>query len=241
MLLIGHYNLLESPAAYYLSPANPDQVTELNTKCLRRIPNDLHRQEVFGLSGVKLGSLRTIRILLETHDYSVAKPITFTTPNGRVSSTTNLHVAVIHGHVEVIKYLVNVAAEKEGKNEAVISSLDSTNSTIFFVACAYNNLDVAKFLWEAGADAERSNFHFVTPLHSAAHEGFYDVAKFLLEDAKVDADPRNDLDQTPLYYACLRRQDEVGTVDSAYNIHGYNSQPVIVATKIMSQNLSEKP
>ena len=26
------------------------------------------------------------------------------------------------------------------------------------------------------------------------------------------------------------------TVDSAYNIHGYKSQPVIVATKIMSQN-----
>ena len=26
------------------------------------------------------------------------------------------------------------------------------------------------------------------------------------------------------------------TVDSAYNIHGYKGQPVIVATKIMSQN-----
>ena len=28
----------------------------------------------------------------------------------------------------------------------------------------------------------------------------------------------------------------VHTVDSAYNIHGYKGQPVIVATKIMSQN-----
>ena len=30
---------------------------------------------------------------------------------------------------------------------------------------------------------------------------------------------------------------DLHTVDSAYNIHGYKGQPVIAATKIMSQNL----
>jgi ankyrin repeat protein len=79
-------------------------------------------------------------------------------------------------------------------------------------AAQYGQLDVVKLLTRRGADVNRQDGEFATPLHLAAEGGYVEVARFLLEHgADVNAKDGGH-GPTPLQVALLARQSAVAAL-----------------------------
>eukprot|EP00523_Entomoneis_sp_CCMP467_P015990 CAMPEP_0168786490 /NCGR_PEP_ID=MMETSP0725-20121227/11298_1 /TAXON_ID=265536 /ORGANISM="Amphiprora sp., Strain CCMP467" /LENGTH=1419 /DNA_ID=CAMNT_0008836639 /DNA_START=1268 /DNA_END=5527 /DNA_ORIENTATION=+ len=158
--------------------------------------------------------------------------ITVETKNGE--GFMAIQVAALHGHVELLKYLLEAAgANVESRNEkgvttlhiaaangyvklvkylvesakANVESRDQGNRTALFFAGRHT--EVVKYLVHtAGADMSARNTEQRTALHMAAYRGDIEIVKCLCQ-AGADVEAKGEAGDTPLYLACQNGQLEV--------------------------------
>jgi ankyrin repeat protein len=74
------------------------------------------------------------------------------------------------------------------KDPTLITYKEWDNATLLHDAVGHNQLDVAKYLLDKGADVNAVTTDGLTPLHMAAQNGNIEMTKLLLErDAKINA------------------------------------------------------
>ncbi len=122
-----------------------------------------------------------------------------------------------------------------GMNDHIISAS-------LYLACAYNNLDVLKYLLKNGFDVNERYVDGQTPLHIACKCGFLEIFRELM---KMGADPTltNDLGQTPFRVALVCHNVQtvrelitnynVETESSFHMLESYNI--AIVAKRLIRQ------
>jgi ankyrin repeat protein len=140
---------------------------------------------------------------------------------------TALWVALLEGHADVVKLLVEHGADLMAHNKLnasplVIASLynhlslaeflvelpmidvnakDPEDTTALWTAASRGYLDVAKLLVENGADLMASTKDGASPLWAASINGHLQVVKFLVKLPKVDINARDHGDRTALWVA----------------------------------------
>ena len=85
---------------------------------------------------------------------------------------------------------------------------DSEGKTPLSNACYNDNIEVAKFLIEHGADVNSKDRDWYTPLYWACYKENIELVKLLLEQG-ADVDSKNKKGETPLYWACKKGNTEI--------------------------------
>lgn len=105
--------------------------------------------------------------------------VSSTTEHEGVQNVSNLHIACLNGHVDVVKGLLKW---KNNAQEA-INIKDGKGSTPMHYAAKGNNLEIIKLLKENGANIDEQNELGVTPLHWAAFsKNGLKVAEYLVDN-----------------------------------------------------------
>ncbi|XP_070180050.1 poly [ADP-ribose] polymerase tankyrase-like isoform X2 [Littorina saxatilis] len=155
-----------------------------------------------------------------------------------------IHIAVMNGHIEVLKVLlknkVNVNKQvSAGKNKlsplmmaaelgnldmvrllvqsgATVELLDKLKRSALMHAVINGNTNVASYLLYLGADPNRTDSSGNSLVHYAAAFGWYHCLKLLVKDAGATYNSDNDWKTTPLAIAFLKGQP--GIVDYLLNL-----------------------
>src|ERR1700748_1528989 len=81
-------------------------------------------------------------------------------------------------------------------------------SMSFIIACENGNRKIAELLLAGKeADVKYTDERGRTALHYAAHRGYLDIVKILMEEG-ADIDYEDHQGETPLYFACLQKQKQ---------------------------------
>ena len=136
--------------------------------------------------------------------------------------------ASYHGHVEVVRLLLEAGADtnkarhdgstplivacSNGFSDVVCLLLEGgadkdkpgpSGGTPLLLACQNGHLQVARLLLKAGADKNKARDNGATPLFVACQQGHVEVVRLLLE-ADADVDKGCDNGATPLCIACMQ-------------------------------------
>ena len=112
---------------------------------------------------------------------------------------TLLHKAVVKGHVEVVKMLIEAGANLDLSGGSTSPLLQAANE---------GQIDIVKLLIDAGANINIIYRFGGTPLHYAINKGHVEVAKMLIE-AGANVNIQNSQYHSPLYEAARENQVEV--------------------------------
>ena len=93
-------------------------------------------------------------------------------PDKEKRNDFGLYLASSHGHIRVVKYLVEQRARLDKANKNNLSPLA--------IAAFYGHLEVASYLLEQGADRDKADNHGLTPLHWAAQIGHLEIVMLLM-------------------------------------------------------------
>ena len=108
-----------------------------------------------------------------------------------------LHVAVLEGHIDVVRILLEAGADTEKRADDGRTPLHVAAS----VAASSGNPDIARLLLQWGAEKEKqTNDSGFAPMHCAANCGHLEVVRLLLEWGADIEKPSNDGD-TALHLA----------------------------------------
>lgn len=116
-------------------------------------------------SAIKMGKLDTLRDLLEKEP----EKLTWMTPFG-----TWLHVAAAHGHLEIVKYLINAGIDVNAQGGTF-----STNA--LERATAKGHLDIVKYLIGKNVEIDISEPDR-NPLFAAIYGGHLEIVQLLVEN-----------------------------------------------------------
>ena len=117
-------------------------------------------------------------------------------------SLTCLHVAAMHGHLDICRLLLDKGAQLEEVNKDGMTALH--------FAASQGSLEMVCLLCDRGADVEsRSNWRSSRPLHLAAYTGKMNVVKELIEEKNAVINARDDREMTALGFARLKHHDNV--------------------------------
>lgn len=83
--------------------------------------------------------------------------------------------ACMDGDIELCKWIY------QNENKDNINTININLRTPFNVSCCKGYLDIVKWLYKNGADVEKKDKNFISPLLSAISEGHVEVVKFLYE------------------------------------------------------------
>ena len=108
-----------------------------------------------------------------------------------------LHASCQIGHLNLTKRIV----EMKYNDINIISKLFTTP---FHLACFNGHLSIVKYLIAANANTEAVNNFGETPLFSANEGEQLKLIKFLIEEAKVNAEARDNSGTNILSFACHR-------------------------------------
>lgn len=148
----------------------------------------------------KTGNIRVVKDLWEHRSKDELAMIV----NSKFDKSTPLITAAIHGHVEVVRYLVESCyAKVELKGSARIHSPPiawiKEGSPLYFAA-AEGHLEIVKFLVEHSAEVDSRTDMLSTPLRIACIHGHAEVVKFLIAKG-ADVNQTNAQKHTPLHVA----------------------------------------
>jgi ankyrin repeat protein len=95
---------------------------------------------------------------------------------------TPLHVATLHGRLEVIRLLLHHKADKNARSK------NREGEIPLHIASRSRHANIARLFLEHGVDVNILDNHHRTPLHLASRNGRFEVARLLIENgANVDA------------------------------------------------------
>lgn len=156
----------------------------------------------------KDGNIEFIRqILANKSEEEVRKTV-----NEKTGGATPLIAAVLCGHSEVVKYLVDsCSADIDLKGSARLITPPTTSieqATPLWYAVAEGHLEVVKFLVSKSADVNTTNEKDKTPFQLACYDGKLEIVKFLVE-SKVDVNKANRNGSTPLHEASYNNRVSV--------------------------------
>ena len=110
--------------------------------------------------------------------------------------STVLHFASRNSNQEVVEFLLKL-------NEISVNATDNLNQTPLMHACYDGGrLDNIKMLMQNGADIQASNSNGLTVIHFASRNSNQEVVEFLLKSNKISVNAADNLNKTPLMYAC---------------------------------------
>lgn len=115
-----------------------------------------------------------------------------------------IHDAVRSGNLESVKSLIS-----QSKN--LLEERNESQMTPFLIAASEGQLEILKYLKEAGADLSAVNNRRSTALHVAAFDGRTEVVTYLLKSG-FDIDALNAGGFTPLMFAVYRAHPETARV-----------------------------
>ena len=123
-------------------------------------------------------------------------------------SLTALGFAASHGHIELIKLLVEHKANLSRRSGPLAAPP-------MVLAANTGQLEASKVLLELGADIQQPHFWFgMTPLHEAVYQGHPELMEFLISrGANINA--TNNGGQTPLHVAVIRSVNQQGQSQKA--------------------------
>ena len=178
------------------------------------------------------GHLDLLRSLIENHHCDVH--YTARAPRG----TTLLHIASLHGHEHIVKYLtVRHGLDASVKNKHQCTPLhyacvgghptivqylierlkcdpqatgDQDNKTPLHTASRHGKLGIVRYLINVHhCDPSVTTTMGDTPLHLACQYGHADVMQFLITESKCDPMVRNSCAITPLHYAAQHNHVDI--------------------------------
>ena len=113
---------------------------------------------------------------------------------------TLLNVAVIEGHIEIVKYLVSDGAD--------LNQQDSSEETPLIIAIKEGKLDLIAYFLSQGADVNVKVYFNETPLHKAVDKGELEIVKLVVTNG-ADLNLKNNQKETPLFVAVESNQTNV--------------------------------
>ena len=142
---------------------------------------------------------------------------------------TALSLAALHGHYEVVEYLVENGAKVTKKDKfrrtplinairggfsKIVAYLlskgseydfgDSSKNSPIHYACAYGWQEIVELLLKAGADPSVENDWRVTPMEIAFLKNHFNIVKYLLDNALCDVNTKFNLDMRLLHYSFMK-------------------------------------
>jgi ankyrin repeat protein len=175
-----------------------------NFKDLKNFLEGLEKEnQLKDIVGLKLGEWAPLQLVSFVNRPEIAAILIRNGANVRDTeySFTPLHCASTSGHLDEVKFLINMGADPKCINDDGWTSLH---------ACSRNgHLRVVEyFIDEESIDVNITDKKGDTPLHTAALHGKLHVVKFLVErEANINA--VNIVGMTPLFYAASRNNCEV--------------------------------
>lgn len=106
-----------------------------------------------------------------------------------------LHIAVIEGYSEIVRYLVSSGADINGKGMYGFAAIH--------LSIKYNKADIIKLLLNLKADPGIKTDRGNTPLHNAAYRGCVEIAD-LFVNSGVSVNETDNKGNTPLHGAAYR-------------------------------------
>ncbi|NSX83811.1 hypothetical protein GOM44_06360, partial [Wolbachia endosymbiont of Atemnus politus] len=116
-------------------------------------------------------------------------------------SRTPLELAVAHGHLQVVKMLLQY--KKVDMNDK-----GNDDWTILHIASQESNLEMVKYLADKGSNINAKNASGSKPIHIAAREGYKDTVEFFLSKG-LSINEFGTANQTLLHYAAMKGRLEV--------------------------------
>lgn len=156
-------------------------------------PEGTQRPPVYFAS--RFGRLALLRRLIERHHCYVR----YTTPRG----TTLVHLASLHGHEDVVKYLTL-------QHGLDASAMNKHHSTPLHLACVGGHPNIVQHLIEnLKCDPKVRGDQDETPLHTASTYGRLGIMRYLIDMHKCDPSVTTKMGDTPLHLACQHGHLEV--------------------------------
>ncbi|TDL88743.1 ankyrin repeat domain-containing protein [Vibrio vulnificus] len=144
---------------------------------------------------IKSGQLETLKDLLEKEP----EMLTWVTPFG-----TWLHIAAAHGHLEMIKYLINAGIDTNAQGGTF-----STNA--LERAATKGHLDIVEYLINQNVEIDTSEPDR-NPLFAAIYGGHFEIVKLLVNnniDISIKYSGDNMKDMDAYAFAIERGQTEI--------------------------------
>ena len=146
-----------------------------------------------------------------------------------MEGNTRLHIAVVSGNIEPVKFLLENGSNIEEKN--------LEGNTPLHIALESNNEKMIKFLIEIGSNIEEKNFEGNTPLHIAVATQNEKLMKFLVESG-CNLEEKNLKGNTPIHIALESNNEkmikfliEIGSNIEEKNLEGNTPLHIAVATQ----------
>eukprot|EP01135_Chromosphaera_perkinsii_P003339 Nk52_evm39s240 gene=Nk52_evmTU39s240 len=110
---------------------------------------------------------------------------------------TPLHVASLHGHFEIVKYLLNM-----GVMLSAINMQNMQGQTALHLACQYNHEEIVREMVSFNAHSYLQDDNGSTPLHYSCAGGNVQISRLLLSKGRSKVNIKNLYGDTPLHNAC---------------------------------------
>ena len=147
------------------------------------------------------GKIGRLRIILDQRPENEISMLIHATTNG----ATPLIMAGRNGHLEVVKYLVEICkAEIEQVGSVTIDGETIEGAPPLWCAAAAGHLNIVKYLVEHGANVNKTTFTNSTPLRAACFDGHFVIVKYLV-DQKADIEIANRHGHTCLMISCYKK------------------------------------
>jgi ankyrin repeat protein len=140
------------------------------------------------LSAVRRGDVEEVARLLD------AKPHLVEARNHRTYDQTPLIMAVVRGHVDLVRLLLERGAD--------VNDVGGYGRTALHRAAEEGHEEVVSILLDCGADPSKKDIYGCTPLMAASCNGHLGVARRLLQVPECGLDERDDGGSTALWWAC---------------------------------------
>ena len=118
---------------------------------------------------------------------------------------TPLHLACLHGHVEIVQVHKN---HSWLKSESLREHRNAKGNTPFHLGCAGGSVDVVELLIDSGVNTMATNNLRETPLHIAVRSRHVHIVQVLL-NMKVPTEHQTLEGDTPLHYAAKDNNAEM--------------------------------